>query len=633
MKIANFFFCLFVLFTSCATASNIWEAGELTYPNNETEVSAFVNVSPDIQLQSVLCSKNSASPYRFTLLLPDKLDVDTVIKVKIKVDDSEVDAYAEVSGNSLDIQVDDTLMLAIPDSSVLELTFEKSDAEFLHVPTVVKVPMSGSDLILRNVASECTVLCLRNDFKCNFPMLSSILWPRGSYKVPENYDIDALCVDRVSENHAKFNPTSSCRIALDRFYKKEGNGPLSYIYELFHAKKSLYKKYEKYWNEAVSLSPYSVLNLPVTVEDDRDWYLILYSLIGSQRIRDFPASFYTVKEFTGDPTTLIYDIDNRYEMELLKYSSVLFRRVKSSVASVEKIEKALKVWGDFYRQLTTALPNIQQAQAIRPIIYRAMMMRVWNLAGKPRGLNILPENLFKQGSNGRTITNESLESKCTFFEGANGEQFFFASSDCVAEVEDYMRTSPLNTKLYRELVKSWDTFADNWVKSPFYTNSIDDAVGENHKASLVLTIMSLFKLYGFGDYFLLRECISSRDSDICSYELHKAYNTYFKEFNYRLDSISNVSEKDGKSLNELNSMWLDYYHHLEKYIKDLEDKNLIPVWRGSFVKGVACVTQTNAVLNFPYDREELPDISVYDDSDGDDDHMSIVSDSMQASNN
>ena len=38
-------------------------------------------------------------------------------------------------------------------------------------------------------------------------------------------------------------------------------------------------------------------------------------------------------------------------------------------------------------------------------------------------------------------------------------------------------------------------------------------------------------------------------------------------------------------------------------------------WRAEFVKGVAAVVQTNALLNFPYDKEQLPDISLNDDED------------------
>ena len=69
-------------------------------------------------------------------------------------------------------------------------------------------------------------------------------------------------------------------------------------------------------------------------------------------------------------------------------------------------------------------------------------MRIWNLAGKPQGIRLLPENAFKQGTGGKTVTGETLESQCSFFEGANGEQFYFASDSCINGIEDYMRISP-----------------------------------------------------------------------------------------------------------------------------------------------------------------------------------------------
>ena len=174
------------------------------------------------------------------------------------------------------------------------------------------------------------------------------------------------------------------------------------------------------------------------------------------------------------------------------------------------------------------------------------------------------------------------------------------------------------------MLKAWDSFASRWIGSPFYNDSIDDAVGEHPRANLGLALISLFKLYGFGDYFQLRECISSRDEDICNYESEKAYSTYKKEFEYRSDSIFKVNTDDGNTLNELNSLWLEYYHALEEYVNDLSVRGVIPKWRAEFVKGIACIEQTNALLNFPYDREELPDLSV----EPDDERARVNSDNM-----
>lgn len=618
MRSLSYLFVLTALTYSTNSNAAMWAAGDLTYANGETEVSAFVNAPGDTQLQAVLCSKNSQNNYRFTLLLPKKLDSDSVIKVNVKTDELNVEEYGEVSGNSLDLQMDENLLLAIPDSTKLSLVFDKEDAEYLGIPATIDVSMSGADMTLRNVASECTALCIGNDFKCNFPLLSSLLWPQDRYEKSYIDNVDELCTAQLRPNLYKFNYTDSCKLALDRFYKKDGIGPLSYIYKLFNDKNSVFNKYNESWNKVISLSSASALNLPIKA-DGREWYLALYSLVGKKHIKEFPVSFYTIKSLHGDPTTVVYDTDNRYEMELLKYSSVLYRRVKGSVSAVNAVEQSLKLWSDFYRQLSGALPNIQQAQAIRPIIYRTMLMRIWNLAGKPQGIRLLPENAFKQGTGGKTVTGETLESQCSFFEGANGEQFYFASDSCINGIEDYMRISPLNTDKYSKVVSKWNAFSNAWSHSQFYNDSIDDAVGEHPRANLGLVILSMFKLYGFGDYFLLRECISSRDMDICGYEAHKAYYTYSKEFKYRLESITNVSDEDGKKLNDLNELWLDYYHTLDDYLDDLVDKGYLPQWRASFVKGLAYIIQTNALLNFPYDRAELPDVSLKNDTNMDGD--------------
>lgn len=613
MRLFQYFTALLLtVISTLVSATSMWEAGQLTYPNGETEVSAFVNTPSDTQLQVVLCTNNSANDYRFTLLLPKKLDVDTVIKVVIKTDDQTAEEYAEISGNSLDIQVDEKMLLSMPSSPVMTFNFDEEDASFLGIDPVIEVNMSGADFTIRNVASQCTAFSLNKGYKANAPLLSALLWPVNRFEQVDEESIDDLCSTLIRSNVYKFNFTDSCKLALDRFYKKEGVGPLSFINKIFNEKESNFIKYQKAWNEAVSLSPYSALNLPVHA-DDKEWYLVLYSMVSKRKIREFPNSYYSIKHYESDPTTLVYDVDNRYEMEMLKYSAVLFRRVRGSVSAVNAVEKALKYWQEFYRELTATLPSIEQAQAVRPIVYRSMLMRVWNLAGKPEGLKLIPENIFRQGTGGKTLTSEPLEAKCSFFDGSNGEQFYFASDECIKSVDDYMRTSPLKTKLYKDVEYNWNRFSSNWVVSPFYNDSIDDAVGEHPQANLALAIMSMFKIYGFGDYFLVREEISSRDADICGYELHKLYNIYSKEFNYRLDSISNVSDEDGKKLNELNTKWLDYYKSLEVYLKDLVDKGLIPLWRADFVKSVAIVIQTNALLNFPYDRAELPDISLKED--------------------
>ena len=73
MRSLSYLFVLIALTYSTNSNAAMWAAGDLTYANGETEVSAFVNSPGDTQLQAVLCSKNSQNNYRFTLLLPKSL--------------------------------------------------------------------------------------------------------------------------------------------------------------------------------------------------------------------------------------------------------------------------------------------------------------------------------------------------------------------------------------------------------------------------------------------------------------------------------------------------------------------------------------------------------------------------------
>ena len=317
-------FVLSLTAISSVYAANMWDSGELTYPSGETEISAFVNSDGNTQLQAVLCSKGGQGDYRFTLLLPKELDYDSVIKVTIKTDE------------------------------------------------LVTESMSGADLTLRNVASKCTALCISNNYKCNYPILSSLLWPYDNFEHISIEDIDSLCTKRIGPHLYKFNNSESCTIALDRFYKKHGIGPLSYIEKLFNGQNSSYKKYIKAWNKAVLMGP-TITITPDVNADMSDWYLTLYALAGKRKLQEIPNSFYSIKESEGDPTTLVYDIDNRYEMEALKYSSVLYRRMRGSVNTLNAVDSALKYWAEFYRELSSALPNIPLAQALKPVIYRRML--------------------------------------------------------------------------------------------------------------------------------------------------------------------------------------------------------------------------------------------------------------------
>lgn len=602
MKRCLIAFHLWLACTSYVSAS-MWEAGELTYATGESEVSAFVNAHGDTQIQTVMCTKDESYSYRFTLLLPKSLAADMLIQAKIEADGTTNSVYAEVNQNSIEFQVDQELVATLPDSANLTIYFNEKDAAFLGVPQRLDIPMTGIDLTMRKVASECTALCLTKGFQCNRPFVSSVLWPRDFFRKNSSVEIDNLCT-KFKGDHYKFNDSSSCRLALDRFYLSEGIGPLSFLNELFNNAGSLYKQYQRNWNEAVQLAPRGAIQNNVYA-DGGEWYQLLYSLVGSRNVSDFPNSYYEIRNYQQDSTTLVYDIDNRYEMETLKYAAVLYRRVRGSVTAVDAIEKALKIWSEFYRELQMTLPSIRQAQAVRPIIYRAMLMRVWRLAGMPQGVRLLAENSFRQGVGGKTVTSEALESQCSFFDGANGDQFFFSNDGCIKGIDSSLRGFGFKNDLYEKVEQSWDIFSEAWRKSLFYSDSIDDAVGEHPKSNLGLAMLSLFKIYGFGDYFLLRECISSRDPDICSYESEKAEHSYRIELDHMVRSIAEVSSEDAAALSNLNELWLNYYHALCDYVDYLVENNRIPLWRANFVKGVAMVSQTSSLLNISYDKEQL----------------------------
>ncbi len=601
-----------LLFSEAVVAAPMWELGELNYQSGESEVSAFINTEANTQLQSVMCTKNLRYDHRFTLLLPSQVNANLVIEAHLNSDSMITDAFGEVSGNSIDFQIDEALISELPDTSQLVFHFDKNDATYLGIPEVLEIPMTAADLSIRKAASECTALALNSGYSCNKRLISSILWPRNGFDRDFDEDIDKLCTTVSKAGARRFNLSSGCKFALDRFYKQEGTGPLSFLNDLFNKENSLYNQYATAWNEAVDLAPVSTSRSSVYA-DGREWYILLYSLVSGKHISSFTNSYYEIKNLRADPTTLIYDYDNRYEMETLKYSSVLFRRIQSSIQACEAFTKALKLWNEFYRELQVVLPNLNQAQALRPVIYRTMLMRIWRLAGNPRGIKLDPKKIFVQGINGKTSSDDYLEGKCSFFDGANGEEFFFATEGCLKGIYSAFKSEGLKREEFEEVEKAWDAFAQAWNKSIFFTDSIDDAVGENIRSNLGLAMISSFRSYGFGDYFLMRQCFSSEDSDICDYEANKYYDVYVQELQNRLDSISEVSVEDAKLLNDLNDLWKNYYLKLSDYLNMLCQKGKLSPWRVGFVKGTVIVAQTNALLSFIYDREELPDTSIYID--------------------
>lgn len=596
-------------------ALSLWEAGRLDYADGNAEVAAFVNGPQNTQLQVVLCSKNEAVKYRFSLLLPQFFEQGMMLEAEIDCDGRQSSAYVELSGNSLEFTVDDELYLSLKESPNLTITFEPADAAFLQLPPVIDLPLMGADQVIRRVASECTALTVHDGFLSRPGLLSAILWPRNGFNPDDIGDIDSLCT-RAEPRGYFFDLNDACRLALDRFYQREGEGPLTFLYQLFHDPDGPYQKYKTLWNDALHAMPAGAL-AERGEADGREWYLGLYTLAGSRNVLDLPQSYYALLKHPQDPTTLLYDIDNRYEMEQLKYVSVLLRRMQGSYQGLQRVEQALNAWSEFYRRLSYLQPYTLQALALRPMVYREMLMRIWRVAGRPRGIVLSPEHVFRQGSGGRTVTNDELERKCAYFEGMRGDEFFYGSNECVNAIRAEMHLLGMMSEHYSAVRDAWDDFAKAWRSSIFASDDASDAVGENLRSNLALTLLTTGRIYGFGDYFLLRECISSRDGDICAFEKERALSSLSHELNNKVNSIARVSRADAALLQELQGKWQRYQDALTLYTEDLAATGRIPYWRSSLVQAVSAVLQTDAVMSAPYYREELPDASLYSNDEDD----------------
>ena len=132
------------------------------------------------------------------------------------------------------------------------------------------------------------------------------------------------------------------------------------------------------------------------------------------------------------------------------------------------------------------------------------------------------------------------------------------------------------------------------------------------RSKLSLTLLSLYKIYGFGDYFLQRQCVASRDPDICDYENAHNRRTYESELETRLAAIGQVSEQDAQLLRFLSQLWGKFYDALYVYTEKLKEQGIISSWRASFVRGIALQIQTGALLNLNYDHDEFSDESLED---------------------
>lgn len=638
---------------------DVWEAGRLDYAYGGAEVAAFVNTKDQIQLQIVLCSKDQPYAFRMSVLLPHKHEASGIIPVRLNVDGQVTNVYAEISGNSLEFQVGTAFLITLPDSPNFEMEFSKEDASYLKIPSVLSFSMSNSDMVLSEVAKSCVILHEQQNFKSNEQLLSGILWPRqgfnslskenvgtgasagagagvssgagaagagaGAFEGEAKYrNIESLCLRSnedgkpykkvvtglVSSIHDQdsmpyFYPSKECKAALDDIYEAQGKLSLSFLPELFKDPTGNYQRYMMLWNNVLSDTARMDFKYVDSPLSDFDYYLTLFSLFSDSKISQYPQSYYDILKLKEDPSTFLYTMDNRYELETVKYASVLARRLTGFLSPRQNASEAISAWHQFYQELSLVLPPISKAQAIRPVLYRQMLMRIWRLAGFPEPLHLRPKYAFVQGTNGKPTTSEPLEARCSIFEGSNGDQFFFASNDCVKSIATDLRNLGLINNDYYQVLDCWDAFAKAWTKSNFYHTDGQDAVGEHLRSSLALTLLSLYKNYGFGDYFLLNKCISSRDNDICAYEANNYYESYSSDLRKTIAAIAQVSSKDARELKKLNDLWAKYYDSLKLYTKNLATKNRIPLWKSEFVLGVAITCQSEAILNSRYSRDGI----------------------------
>ena len=412
-----------------------------------------------------------------------------------------------------------------------------------------------------------------------------------------------------------FELSDKCRTALDNVYERTGKYTLSFLPHIFLKKNGFYQQYLQLWDQVMSEAGRIDFKRPQKSIGDFDYYLTLYALFSNTKVKQYPQSYYDILQFPGELSSFMYGLDNRYELETLKYSSVFSRRFSRFRAPRENAEAALQAWQDFYQELTNSIPLVPRAQAIRPLLYRQMLMRFWRVAGYPKPLHLRPQYTFVQGRNGKPTTREPLEAKCSIFEGTNGDQFFFASPDCVKTINSDLRNIGYVNHDYHEVMQRWDAFAQAWQQSPFYNNVGSEARGQQMRSAVSLTMLSLYKNYGFGEYFLLRQCLSSRDNDICTFEADKYHNTYITDVRNAVDTLAQSSPRDAESLQHLHELWENYYQSLTTYTHNLSARGRLHSWRAALVQGLASTMQSEAMLNVLYpDKQDSEEDTLQEDA-------------------
>lgn len=497
----------------------------------------------------------------------------------------------------------------------------------------------------QNLAQMRTVFSQRFSKVNGLPVLAPIdlarlcLQPASAYTSAQGYESSPSALERLAQaskhsfapsiwvkraqedNSSSANATSDstpeysfvlsaqCRMALDWVYERSGHEALSFLRQLFTSPQSNYQHYAKMWRTVMQDAARMDFENPnetsarlereIRLLQDYDYYLALYTLFssGRTRLQEYPQSYYDIMRKGKDLAPFLYALDNRYELETVKYASVLVRRLTNFITPRRNVEEALTSWWSFYQELSAMLPPLARAQALRPVLYRQMLMRLWRQAGFPQILQLRPELAFVQGHDGKTVTGESLEAKCSIFEGTNGDQFFFASPECQEIVTTDMRLLGYNNEDLHVVWRNWHEYMRAWQSSPFAKNTkVDSAIG-NLEANHTLTLLSLYKTYGFGDYYLLNKCISSRDSDICAYETYINKESYQSDLRRSIAAIAKVSPRDARTLSELDRLWQRYYESLCVFTNNLVSRGMLSSWRAPFVQGVAVAAQAEAMLN------------------------------------
>lgn len=393
-----------------------------------------------------------------------------------------------------------------------------------------------------------------------------------------------------------FVPTTKCKQALDLVYERTGKEALSFLHQLFHQPHGDYQQYTSLWKGVIKETESWDKNQAEREIDNFDYYLMLFSLFSNTPVAQYPQSYYDILRLREDPSSFIYAIDNRYELESIKYYSVLSRRGLASRTFHRDIAEAMRKWHQFYQEFSMSLPPIAKAQALRPLLFRQMLMRIWRLAGYPETLHLRPQYSFVQGTGGKLRTNDQLEARCSIFEGNSGDQFFYASPQCVKNIASDIKRLGFLTPELQQVLHQWDTFARAWKQSSFFSSPEQKNVGEYEHAGISLSMLSLYKIYGFGDYFLLRKCLSTRDGDICAYDAYQNHEQYVSEMRKHISEFAVIANKEAYALSELNNLWDNYYQSLCSYTLGLVQKGKIPAWRAYLVQAIATTTQNEAMM-------------------------------------